>query len=303
MKTLLWLASFVLVTACAVSAAQAPPLASDAEIAEAEAGALRQDWVAWNNPRAPFKVIGDIYFVGTDNLGIYLITTPQGLILLDGGLPQSAPQVEANIATLGFNVRDIKFLLNTHAHIDHAGGLARIKRDSGATFVASEGDRPALEAGQVDYGPTAGMRFPPVRVDRVVGDGDTVSLGGVTLTAHMTPGHTKGCTSWSMTTNDAHGAPRNVFFTCSETVAGQSLAPESWPGMVAAYRTTFARVRTLHADVFLGPHANFFDLDAKRARQQAGDADAFIDPTELQRFNDEMERQFNDELARQQAAH
>ncbi|HWA01730.1 MAG TPA: subclass B3 metallo-beta-lactamase [Caulobacterales bacterium] len=287
---------------CAASAQPPPPLSSDAAIAAAERAELPRDWADWNHAFAPFNVIGDIYYVGPRGIGIYLITTPAGHILLDGGFAQSAPQVEANIQALGFRVSDIKFLLNTHAHIDHAGGLARLKRDSGAMMLASAGDAPALEAGRVSAGPTAEMPYPAVRVDRIMGDGESVRLGGVTLTAHMTPGHTPGCTSWTMTTRDASGAARSVFFTCSETVAGQSLAPESYPGVVEAYRATFARVATMQADVFLGPHGNFFDLEGKRARQLAGDANAFVDPTELQRFNVEMQRQFEQELARQQAA-
>ena len=134
---------------------------------------------------------------------------------------------------------------------------------------------------------------------RVVGDGDALSLGGVTLVAHMTPGHTAGCTSWSMAVAGADGARHAAFFHCSSTVAGQSLAPEAYPGMVAAYRNTFARVRGFEADVFLANHGNFFDLEGKRARQIAGDVNAFVDPGALLRFNGEMEQAFEAELARQ----
>jgi metallo-beta-lactamase class B len=169
-------------------------------------------------------------------------------------------------------------------------------------MVASAGDRATLERGYIGYGPTADMRFPPIRVDRIVGDGDTVTLGGVTLTAHMTPGHTAGCTSWSMPVTGADGARHTAFFHCNTTVAGQSLAPESYPGMVADFRATFARIRAIHADVLLANHAAFFDLEARRARQLAGDANAFVDTNALQNLNANMETAFEAELARQQAA-
>jgi metallo-beta-lactamase class B len=157
-----------------------------------------------------------------------------------------------------------------------------------------------LEAGDISFGPSAGMRFPPIRVDRVIGDGGTLTLGGVSLTAHLTPGHTPGCTSWTMAVTGADGAKHIAFFHCSSTVAGQALVPESWPGMIGAYRATFARVRSFKADVFLANHDNFFDLGGKRARQIAGDANAFVDAGELQRFNTEMELAFTAELAKEQ---
>ena len=146
------------------------------------------------------------------------------------------------------------------------------------------------------------MAFPPIRVDRVIGDGDTVTLGGATLTAHMTPGHTQGCTTWSLPVRGADGAQHTALFHCSTTVAGQSVHPESWPGMVAAYRATFAKLRAMKADVLLAPHDNFFDLEARRARQLAGDANAFVDPHALGRLNEEMAKAFEGELGRQKGA-
>jgi len=280
-----------------------PKVAADAAINAAEQAPLAEMAAEahWNDPFAPFKVMGNIYYVGTTGVSAWLITTPQGHILIDGALPQTPPQIIANIAALGFDVRDVKFLLNSHAHFDHAGGLAALQRASGASMVASGADRATLQAGHVDYGPTASIMVPPVHVDRVIGNGSTVKLGDVTLTAHMTPGHTPGCTSWSMDVRGDDGRLHHVFFHCSSTVGGQTLAPESYPGMVAAYRATFAYIRTVRADIFLAPHANFFDLQAKRARQIAGDANAFVDPQEIQRFNAKSEQDFNVELAREQA--
>lgn len=287
-------------------AATASPqrLASDAVIDAAENAPLNEWAVSgrWNEPLAPFNVIGNIYYVGSETVSSFLIATPEGHFLIDGVLPQTAPQIAANIGALGFDIRDVKYLLNSHAHFDHAGGLAGLQRLSGALMVASAADRGTLENGDIAYGPSAGLRFPPIRVDQVIGDGDTITLGGATLIAHMTPGHTAGCTSWSMQVTGADGAPHTAFFHCSSTVAGQSLAPEAYPGIVAAYRQTFERVRALRADVFLANHDNFFDLHEKRARQLAGDANAFVDPDELQNFNARLAEAFEAEWTRQQHA-
>ena len=273
-------------------------LASDAVIDAAERAPISQfaESGRWNTPYPPFKIIGNIYYVGTAGVSAYLITSPKGHILIDGILAQSAPQIIGNVKALGFDIRNVKYLLNSHAHIDHAGGLAGLQRASGATMIASAADKPFLENGDIGHGPSGGMKFPPVRVDRVIGDGGTVKLGGLTLTAHITPGHSPGCTSWSMATIGADRVRRQVFFHCSGTVAGQSLMPEAYPGIVANFRATFAKVRKFKADVFLANHDNFFDLAEKRARQVAGDANAFVDAGELQRFNTLMESRFEAEL-------
>ena len=274
-------------------------LASDAVIDAAERAAISPfaESGRWNTPYAPFKIIGNIYYVGTAGVSAYLITSPKGHILIDGILAQSAPQIIGNVKALGFDIRDVKYLLNSHAHIDHAGGLAGLQRASGATMIASAADKPFLENGDIGHGPSGGMKFPPVRVDRVIGDGETVKLGGVTLTARLTPGHSPGCTSWSMATVGADRVRRQVFFHCSGTVAGQSLMPEAYPGIVTNFRKTFTKVRKYKADVFLANHDNFFDLAEKRSRQVAGDANAFVDAGELQRFNTLMEQRFEAELA------
>src|SRR5262245_13687096 len=157
--------------------ATTPPLTTQPSNSTAESD--------WNKPFEPFRVVGNVYYVGALGVSAYFIQTPAGAILLDGGLQETAPLIEKNIATLGFRVKDVKVLLNSHAHFGHAGGLAALQKTSGATLVASQGDAPALRAGSGNQ--------PPVRVDRVIADGDTVELGGTVLTAHVTPGHTQGC--------------------------------------------------------------------------------------------------------------
>lgn len=278
------------------------PLANEETLAAAERAPLVGADLEWNTPFEPFTIIGNIHYVGIDGIGAYLITTPDGHFLLDGGFAQSAPQIIANIETLGFDIGDVRYLLNSHAHYDHAAGLARLQRESGAAMVASEADRAALEAGRFPYGPSSNVSFPPIRVDRVVGDGETLTLGGVTLTAHVTPGHTPGCTSWSMDVVGADGAPHRAFFHCSATVAGQSLVPPAYPAIVEDFRATFERVRGIEADVVLANHPGFIDLKERRARQIAGDADAFVDADALQTFNTRLERAFEAELARQTQA-
>ncbi len=290
------------VFACTTTTPPPSRLANDTEIDSAarEPVSAFASEGEWNTPFAPFNVIGNIYYVGTAGVSSYLITSPKGHILIDGVLAQSAPQIIANVQTLGFQMRDVKYLLNSHAHFDHAAGLAALQRASGAAMVASARDKPILEAGQISFGPSAGIRFPKIRVDRVIDEGDDVTVGNVTLKAHMTPGHSPGCTSWSMDVRAKDGTQHKAFFHCSATVAGQSLAPEAYPGMVADFRATFAKVAAVKADILLANHDSFFDMRAKRARQKAGDANAFVDAGELQKFNTELKEAFEAELAKQQ---
>lgn len=301
------LSAIALAAACAAPQLPQPtsalaPLASEAQLIAAEQAPLSGVDLTWNAPVEPFTVIGNIHYVGVDGVSAFLITTPEGHFLLDGGLAQSAPLIVANIERLGFDIHDVRYLLNSHAHYDHAAGLARLQRESGAEMVASAADRAPLEAGRFPYGPSAPVSFPPVRVDRVIADGEALHLGGIALTAHITPGHTPGCTSWSMDVSGADGARHRAFFHCSATVAGQSLVPPAYPDIVADFRSTFARVREIDADVLLTNHPGLMDMLARRTRQLAGDANAFVDAEALAALNDRLEQAFNEELARQSAA-
>ena len=282
-------AGLAAVVTCATADAAAPDIA-----------AVR---AAWNAPATPFRVIGDVYYVGTDELGAWLIRTPKGLILLDGALEESAPLIERNIEALGFRIRDVRLLLNSHAHFDHSGGLAQLKRDSGATLAASEGDRESLETGTyLGSEDVAALNAPPVKVDQVIRDGEHIGLGGVELTAHLTPGHTRGCTTFTLPVVD-HGAKRTVIFYCSTTVALNRLVPKpQYAGIVADYRASFARLEKLHADLFLSNHKDFFALWDKRSRMKDGTANPFIDPDELPRFVAASRAAFEQDLAAQQAA-
>jgi metallo-beta-lactamase class B len=247
----------------------------------------------WNQPVKPFRIIGNIYYVGAANVSSFFIRTPDGAILLDGGLPETAPLIEKSIADLGFSIKDVKFLLNSHAHYDHCGGLAELKKQSGAQMIASERDAPVLRTAQGGAGP-----FPAVDVDRVIANQQTVQLGGVTLTAHVTPGHTKGCTTWTMPVSEA-GKTYRVVFYCSTSVVDKLVNNSNYPAIVSDYMHSFAELRKMPCDVFLAPHAGFFNLEEKRKQLEAGKLDAFIDPTEMRKFVDDSEQSFKKELSDQ----
>lgn len=262
--------------------------------------AYNPEWVA---PMAPFRVIGSIYYVGSAELGVYLFKTSRGLILLDGGMPDNAPMVAQSIVTLGFDLRDVKIILNSHAHMDHSGGLAALKLASGGRLYASEGDRSALEGGfYLGSEDKENFRAPPVHVDHVIADGERVTLGDVTLTAHITPGHTRGCTSWTTTAREGD-KDYNVLFFCSASVAANRLVgPPQYEGIVGDYRRTFAMTRDWRPDVFLAPHGSFFGLAEKRQRQIAGDPLAFVDREAFSKLRAKFEADFETALAAQEAA-
>jgi metallo-beta-lactamase class B len=257
----------------------------------------------WSTPHEPYRVMGNIYYVGTKGIGVYLITTPKGHILLDGATEQGAEVVKANIKALGFKLTDVKYLIETHAHFDHVGGTAKIKRDTGATFIASAADRAGLEGGIHDglfnYGK---MTFAPIKVDQVIADGGKLTLGGTTLTAVVTPGHSRGCTAWTMTIKEK-GRPLNVIFYGSTTTAGNILVNNTiYPTIVSDFRSSFAKLKAIRADVFLTNHPEFADLEAKHLAQTAGKPDAFVNAKELPAYVAQSETDFNAELAKQQSA-
>ncbi|WP_299017631.1 CAU/MBL1b family subclass B3 metallo-beta-lactamase [uncultured Caulobacter sp.] len=260
---------------------------------------------SWTKPTKPYRVVGNIYYVGTEGVSSWLITSSAGHVILDGGPnAEVGKQIERNIASLGFKLADVKILINTHAHYDHAGGLAQLKADiPGSKLWISRGDEPAIEQGHHigdnENGPTP---MPPVKVDRAFGDETKLKLGETTMVAHLTPGHTIGCTSWTTAVIEK-GRPLNVTFPCSLSVAGNVLVGnKTHRNIVADYRESFAKLRAIPTDVMLPAHEEQGNLLAKRQKQLRGDPNAFVDPTELARFVDASEAAFNKELARQQAA-
>ena len=260
-------------------------------LADAPAFAQRE---SWTRPTEPFHVIDNLYYVGSEGLASYLVVTSAGHVLIDGGLSSSVPQIEASIAKLGFESSDIKILLNSHAHFDHSGGLAELKRHTGASLAAMDGDVSALEGGfYLGSESVKALSAPPVAVDRVLHDGDTVELGGTVLTANLTPGHSRGCTSWGMTAREGGTAYRVLIF-CSATVAANRITPPlQYEGIVEDYRKTFSRTKTLTVDVPLAPHPELFDLLSKRDRNRRDSSrNAFIDPERFAAFIAKAEADF-----------
>jgi metallo-beta-lactamase class B len=264
---------------------------------------LAQTMKKWTAPFEPFQLIDNIYYVGTDGIAVYIIKTSGGLILMDTAVPQSTGMLKDNIKKLGFNEADIKIILNTHAHFDHTGGFAEIKKDTGAQLIAGERDKPLLEGG---YYPgdekNTDIGFPAVKVDRTVKEGDKVTLGDTTLTAHATPGHSPGCTSWEMTVKDGN-ANRQVLFFCSGTVALNRLVDHpTHPGIVDDYRSTYAKIKAMKIDVLLGPHPEVYGMQAKRAAMKDGAPNPFVKPDELATYAATLEQDFDKQLAKQTAA-
>jgi metallo-beta-lactamase class B len=237
----------------------------------------------WTQSQAPFRIVGNIYYVGSKGLGAYLITSPEGHILIDGTVAENAPLIEANITSLGFNLRDVKILMNNHAHHDHAGALAQLKKDTGAQMLASPGDVWALEHGQPRGDNTVHPpSFPPVKVDRLLRDGEVVRLGPIALGTVFTPGHTPGCTSWTMDVVEPKARYR-VLFLCSVTVAGNVLVGnKAYPAIVNDYRKSLARLRDFNgADVVLTGHPEVADVLGRHEAELLGDPDPWGDSGQL----------------------
>ena len=264
-------------------------------LAFASGAAAQADPVSrsWNQPIEPFRMIDNVYYVGAARISAFLITTPAGHILTDGGFAETAPIILNNIRKLGFNPRDVRYLFNSHAHSDHAGGLAALKRATGAKLLAPQADAALLAAGgRGDFRFGDSMVFPPVTVDSIVTDQQRITLGGKSLIVHHTPGHTRGCMSWSMHVNDG-GVERAVLFTCSTSILDYRFAAgkESYPGIRADFERTFQRLRSLPCDVMLAPHGDFFELTEKRQRMGSA-KNPWVDPALCKRYLRQQEKAF-----------
>ena len=248
---------------------------------------------SWNQPVEPYKILGNIYYVGASDITSYLITTPQGHILLDGGFEETVPIIRESVKKLGFKIEDVEILINTHAHYDHAAGLAELKKLTGAAFHVSERDAPLhAQGGKGDFHFGDQFPYPPVTADRLLKDGDTVTLGGVTLTAHLTPGHTMGNTTWTMKAEEG-GKSYGVVFVSSPTINPGVVLTDNpkYPGIADDYATTFRVLKSLPCEVFLGSHANFFDGLGKAERLRKGETpNPFIDPQGCREFIERREK-------------
>lgn len=262
------------------------------------APALAQQPAAWSEPTPPFRITDGVYYVGTKGLASYLIVSDREAILLDATLNDNATAIEANIRALGFQLTDVKLILNSHAHFDHAAGTAALKKSTGAEVAIMSGDVWSMENGRHDGDNKYGVgRFPKVKVDRVLADGDTVSLGEIRLNAVLTAGHTKGCTTWWGDLPDA-GAMRRVVFPCSLTVAGNVLlGNKAHPGIVEDYLRSFERLAAMQADIVLPAHPEFAEVFERRDRRDAGDAQAFVDEGALAVLVAKARKAFDKDLA------
>lgn len=256
---------------------------------------------AWNRPVEPFRIAGNIYYVGAADLSSYLITTPNGHILLDSGMFETVPLVRANIEKLGFKLADVKVLINSHAHYDHAGGLAELKRLTTAKLYVSEADARLLARGGKGD-PNFGDRFPfkAASADRTFIDGWKLKLGGTIMTAMVTPGHTQGCTSWTMDVEDA-GRNLKAIFVCSVTAPGYTLVGNrEHPQIVSHYESTFRRLKALKVDLFLSSHASAFEMAEKLEHRKANPSvNPFIDPHGYTEMLERTEAAFRKLLANQ----
>jgi metallo-beta-lactamase class B len=270
------------------------------------APAVAQNNPDWTEPFPPFHIAGNLYYVGSKGLANYLITTPQGHILINSDLEDNLPLIRASVEKLGFKFRDIKILLISHAHWDHDAGSAMIKRLTGARYMVMDADVPVVESGgksDFQYGNSPASLYPATKVDRVLHDGDEVTLGGTTLVAHLTPGHTKGCTTWTMKVN-ARGKSWNVVIVGSPNVnPGYKLVGNAlYPQIAQDYERGFRVLKSLPVDYFLGAHGGYFEMEAKYARMKEGAPSPFIDPDGYMKYVNEREQAFERELATQQHA-
>jgi metallo-beta-lactamase class B len=260
----------------------------------------------WTEPFPPHKVAGNIYYVGSKGLAAFLITTPQGHILINSNLVSSVPQMQASIEKLGFHLSDVKILLISHAHFDHCAGSAKLKELTGASYMVMDADVPVVESGgkrDFQYGGSKGSWYPATKVDRVLRDGDQVRLADTVLVAHLTPGHTKGTTTWTMKASDG-GKIREVVIVGSPNVnPGYKLVHNAaYPNIAQDYERTFRVLNALPCDIFLGAHGSYYDMEAKFAHLKQGQANPFIDPDGYKSYVADREEAFRAELKKQSAA-
>ena len=269
---------------------------------------------AWTTAIAPFRIADDLYYVGSEDLASYLVVTPKGNMLINANLASSPAQLRASVEALGFHWKDTRILLNSQAHFDHMAGAAEVVRETGAKNMVMDGDASVVETGaRTDFlAPSPNVPgYAPVPVDRVLHDGETVSLGGVTLTAHKTAGHTRGCTTWTMRSHlpgEPAGTVRDIVI-----VGGTGFWSEfhfvataghraSYPGIAEDFQHTFRTLRALPCDVFLGAHGGYFDMLTKLKRYPQEGARVFIDPAGYKEFVAEAQETFEKEFSKQKAA-
>lgn len=261
---------------------------------------------SWTAPLPPFRIAGNLYYVGSRGLANYLVTTPQGNILINCDMAANVPMLQSSVRRLGFRFRDTKIILISHAHWDHDAACGSIRQITGARYMVMAQDVPVVESGgraDFNYGNVAADQYPPAKVDRVLHDGDTVRLGRTVLVAHLTPGHTRGCTTWTLDVADGGRTYHVVIVGSTSVNPGYKLVNNrAYPGIARDYEHTFRVLRSLPCDIFLGAHGSYFDLPAKFTAMQAGAPHPFVDPAGYTAFVNQVERTFRADLAQQRSA-
>ena len=259
----------------------------------------------WTEPFPPFRIADNLYYVGSKGLANYLVATPQGNILINSDMEANVPLIQASIEKLGFKFKDTKILLISHAHWDHDAGSAMIKEITGAKYMVMDADVAVVESGgknDFEYGNSPTTLYRPAKVDRVLHDGDEVKLGDAVLVAHLTPGHTKGCTTWTMQVTD-RGKAYNVVMLGSPNVnPGYKLVDnKAYPEIAEDYERMWRVLKPLPCDIFLGAHGSYFGLEEKYALKE-GSPNPFVDPSGYKKYIAQKEQDFRTELARQKLA-
>lgn len=296
-----WLAAAILgVGLTALQAAAQSPAPVRASTASAAACANDP---SWTTPQTPFRIYGNTWYVGPHGLTVLLIRAATGDVLIDGGIPGHASLIEANIRRLGVNLHDVRWILNSHAHCDHAGGIAQLARDTGAQVIASAADVPLLERGGHDD-PEYGERFlfPPVHPARTVPRGGTLHLGSLVLTAHATPGHTKGNTTWTWTSCEGKRCLHVVDIGSLSAPGYKLIDNPKDPDVVENFESSFTMLAALPCDIALGPHPEMVDFWERVAKRNKGNKNALIDTTMCRAYTNGARKSFETELAKQRAA-
>lgn len=257
---------------------------------------------SWTAPQKPFRIYGNTWYVGPRGLGVFLVTAPTGDVLIDGGVPGDAKLIEGNLRELGIDLHDIKWILNTHAHSDHAGGLAQLAHDTGAQVIAGAADAPLLERGgrgDPEYG--GRFPFPPVHPARTVTDGERLHLGDLVLAAHATPGHTKGNTTWTWMSCEGKRCLHMVDVGSLSAPGFKLIGNANYPDIVNDFEHSFAKVAALPCDIPLAPHPEMVDFWERVAKGKRGDADALLDPAGCRVYAKDAHKAFEAQFAKQRA--
>jgi len=257
---------------------------------------------SWTAPQKPFRIYGNTWYVGPRGLGVFLVTAPAGDVLIDGGVPGDAPLIEANVRALGIRLRDIQWILNSHAHSDHAGGLAQLAHDTGAQVIAGAGDIPLLERGgrgDPEYGDR--FPFPPVHAALTVADGEHLRLGDLVLTARATPGHTRGNTTWSWMSCEGTRCLHMVDVGSVSAPGYRLIGNPNYPHVVEDFEHSLEVLAGVPCDIPLAPHPGMVDFWERMAKRKHGDANALIDPAGCQDYAKAARHSFEAQLAKQRA--